>query len=39
MFIDDTNLFLSNEDTNKLFNDMNIELQKCQFSLRQISSL
>ena len=28
MFADDTNLFLSNKDINKLFNDMNIELQK-----------
>ena len=28
MFADDTNLFLSNKDINKLFNDMNVELQK-----------
>ena len=28
MFGDDTNLFLSNKDINKLFNDMNFELQK-----------
>ena len=28
MFADDTNLFLSNKDINKLFNDMNFELQK-----------
>ena len=28
MFADDTNLFLSNEDLNKLFNDMNVALQK-----------
>ena len=28
MFSDDTNLFLSNKDINKLFNDMNVELQK-----------
>ena len=27
MFADDTNLFLSNKDINKLFNDMNVELQ------------
>ena len=26
MFADDTNLLLSNRDTNKLFNDMNVEL-------------
>ena len=26
MFADDTNLFLSNRDINKLFNDMNVEL-------------
>ena len=25
---DETNLFLSNKDINKLFNDMNVELQK-----------
>ena len=28
MFADDTNLFLSNKDINKLSNDMNVELQK-----------
>ena len=28
MFADDTNLFLSNKDINKLFNDLNVELQK-----------
>ena len=28
MFADDTNLFLSNKDISKLFNDMNVELQK-----------
>ena len=28
MFADDANLFLSNKDINKLFNDMNVELQK-----------
>ena len=28
MFADDTNLFLSNKDINKLFNEMNAELQK-----------
>ena len=28
MFADDTNLFLSNKDINKQFNDMNVELQK-----------
>ena len=28
MFADDTKLFLSNEDINKLFGDMNVELQK-----------
>ena len=28
MFADDTNLFLSNEDLNKVFNDMNVALQK-----------
>ena len=28
MFADDTNLFLSNKDINKLFNDMNVEQQK-----------
>ena len=28
MIGDDTNLFLSNKDINKLFNDINIELQK-----------
>ena len=28
MFADDTNLFLSNKDINKLFNDVNVELQK-----------
>ena len=28
MFADDTNLFLSNKAINKLFNDMNVELQK-----------
>ena len=39
MFADDTNLFLSDKDINKLFNDINVELQKCQFGLRQISSL
>ena len=27
MFADDTNLFLSNKDINKLFSDMNVELQ------------
>ena len=27
MFTDDTNLFLSNKDINKLFSDMNVELQ------------
>ena len=38
MFSDDTDLFLSNKDINKLFNDMNIELKKFQFGLKQISS-
>ena len=28
MFVDDTNLFLSNKDISKLFNKMNVELQK-----------
>ena len=28
MFANETNLFLSNKDINKLFNDMNIEMQK-----------
>ena len=28
MFADDTNLFLSNKGIIKLFNDMNVELQK-----------
>ena len=28
MFADDRNLFLSNKYINKLFNDMNVELQK-----------
>ena len=28
MFADDTNLFLSNKDINKLFNDMNVQPQK-----------
>lgn len=28
MFVDDPNLFLSNKDMVKLFNDMNAELQK-----------
>ena len=28
MFVDGTNLFLSNKDIRKLFNDMNAELQK-----------
>ena len=28
MFANDTNLFLSNKDINKLFNDMNVQLQK-----------
>ena len=28
MFADNTNMFLSNKDINKLFNDMNVELQK-----------
>ena len=28
MFADDTNLFLSNKDINKLSNDINVELQK-----------
>ena len=28
MFADDTNLFLSNKDINKLFNDRSVELQK-----------
>ena len=37
MFADDTNLFLSNKDINKLFNDMNVELKKFQFGLKQIS--
>ena len=39
MFADDTKLFLSNKDINKLFNDMNGELQELQFGLSQISSL
>ena len=39
MFADDTKLFLSNKDINKLFNDMNGELQELQFCLSQISSL
>ena len=38
MFADDTDLFLSNKDINKLFNDMNVELKKFQFGLKQISS-
>ena len=28
LFADDINLFLPNKDINKLFNDMNVELQK-----------
>ena len=36
---DDTNMFLSNKDINKLFNDMNVELRKFLFGLRQINSL
>ena len=28
MFTDDTKLFLTNKDTNKLFNDANVEIQK-----------
>ena len=36
---DDTNMFLSNKDINKLFNDMNVELQKFLFGIRQINSL
>ena len=36
---DDTNMFLSNKDINKLFNDMNVELRKCLFGKRQINSL
>ena len=39
MFADDTKLFLSNKDINKLFNNMNGELQELQFGLSQISSL
>ena len=31
MFPDDTNLLLSNKDINKLFNDMNVEIQKNSF--------
>ena len=33
MFADDTNLFLSNKDTNKLFNDMNFELIKSSLKI------
>ena len=36
---DDTNMFLSNKDINKLFNDMNVELRKFLFGIRQINSL
>ena len=41
MFEDDTDLLLSNKDINKLFSDMNVELQKMSiwFWLRQRSSL
>ena len=31
MFGDDANFFLSNKDTKKLFNDMNVELQQTSF--------
>ena len=34
MFADDKNLFLSNEDIKKLFNDMNVELQKMSVWLK-----
>ena len=36
---DYANLFLSNKDINKLFNDMNAELRKFLFGKRQINSL
>ena len=36
---DDTNMFLSNKDINKLFNDTNVELQKFLFAIRKINSL
>ena len=39
MFADDTNLLLSDKDIHKLFNDTNVELQKCQFGVRHINSL
>ena len=38
-FSDNTGFLLSNKDIIKLFNDLNAELQKCQFGLMQISSL
>ena len=39
MFADDTNLFLSIKDINKLFNDVNVELQKMSilFKANQLS--
>ena len=37
MFVDDTNLFLSNKDINKPPYDMIVELQRYNFRLRQIS--
>ena len=39
MFADDANLFLSNKDINKLFNDINTELQKMSiwFKANQLS--
>ena len=36
MFADDTNLFLFNTDINKLFNDMNVELQKMSICFKTI---
>ena len=34
MFADDTNMFLSTKDINKLFNDINVELQKMSIWLK-----
>ena len=34
MFADNTNLFLPNKDLNKIFNDMNVELQKMSIWLK-----
>ena len=38
MFADDTNLFLSNKDINKLFIDNNVEMQKILIWFKTISS-